>query len=241
MSWKRDARRIAHRLGIDIVRYPLHDAIARLVRLLEYYRIDLVVDVGANDGGFATSIRDLGFSGRIISFEPVSSVFKALSHRATADSMWQTVQCAVGERESEVVINVSANNSLSSSVLPMLDEHIKAAPNSRYIGVEKVRQSSLDLLMPELGVANASRIFLKVDVQGYERNVLDGASALFSNGIIAGMQLELSLTQLYENAMTYREVINYAETLGMNLVGLDPVFCDPQSGRLLQADAVFFA
>ena len=85
-----------------------------------------------------------------------------------------------------------------------------------------------------------SRTFLKVDVQGYERAVLDGASQLLANSDIIGLQLELSLVPLYGGAMTYRDGLDFAESLGMTLKGLDPVFSDPKSGQLLQADAVFF-
>jgi hypothetical protein len=81
---------------------------------------------------------------------------------------------------------------------------------------------------------------LKIDVQGYEGAVLDGASSLFADGSIVGLQLELSLVPLYGGAMTYREGLDRAESLGMTLMGLDPVFADPKSGQLLQADSVFF-
>ena len=70
--------------------------------------------------------------------------------------------------------------------------------------------------------------------------MLDGASDLLTGTGIVGLQLELSLTPLYEGAMTYREALDRAEALGMRLMGLSPVFTDPASGRLLQADAVFF-
>jgi len=71
--------------------------------------------------------------------------------------------------------------------------------------------------------------------------VLDGASGLFADSAVVGLQLELSLVPLYGGAMTYREAMDRAEGLGMVLMGLDPVFADPNSGRLLQADAVYFA
>lgn len=109
------------------------------------------------------------------------------------------------------------------------------------MGTETVEQNRLDELLPSLGIDPERRIYLKVDVQGYERAVLDGAAELFRSGAVVGLQLELSLVPLYEGAMTYREGLDRAEALGMTLMGLDPVFADPKSGQLLQADAVFFA
>jgi len=241
MKFKHELRHLVQRFGIDVVRYPLHDPLARLVKLLEYHRVNCVVDVGANDGEFASEIRGLGYSGRIISFEPLQQPFELLQRKAVADANWETRQCAVGDAKGEVTINVSGNAGLSSSVLPMLDTHIGVAPKSRYVGTETVRQERLDELLPDLGIGADVRTFLKIDVQGYERAVLDGAAALFADEAIVGLQLELSLVPLYEGAMTYRDGLDRAENLGMTLMGLDPVFADPKTGQLLQVDAVFFS
>jgi FkbM family methyltransferase len=241
MRFKRELRHLVQRFGIDVVHFPLHAPLARTVKLLEHFRVNCVVDVGANDGGFATDIRGLGYAGRIISFEPLQQPFESLRRKASSDDSWEALRCAVGDAKSEVTINVSRNAGLSSSVLPMLETHAAVAPDSRYIGTETVRQEPLDGLLPELGIGPDSRTFLKVDVQGYERAVLDGASGLFATKAIVGLQLELSLVPLYGGAMTYREMLDRVESLGMTLMGLDPVFADPNTGQLLQADAVFFA
>lgn len=241
MRLKHELRRWAHRFGVDVVRYPLQDPLARTVKLLECHRINCVLDVGANDGGFATGIRDLGYSGRIVSFEPLQRPFASLHRKATADNNWDALHYAIGDAKGEVTINVSGNAGLSSSVLPMLERHVDVAPSSRYVGTETVPQERLDQLLPELDISPGARTFLKVDVQGYERSVLDGASSLIADGMIVGLQLELSLVPLYRGAMTYREGLDHAEGLGMTLMGLDPVFADPKSGQLLQVDAVFFS
>lgn len=241
MRLKHELRHLVQRFGVDVVRYPLHDPMARVVQLLDHHRVACVVDVGANDGGYATTIRGLGYTGRIISFEPLQGPFEALRRKSEADANWDVVQCAVGDSETDVTINVSGNAGLSSSVLPMLESHSAVAPESRYVGTESVEQDRLDVLLPSLGIGPDLRTYLKVDVQGYERAVLEGAAGLFSSGAIIGLQLELSLVPLYEGAMTYREGLDRAEALGMTLMGLDPVFSDPKTGQLLQADAVFFA
>ena len=241
MAMKHNIRRLVQRFGLDIVRYPLHSPSARTVRLLQHHRVDHVTDVGANDGGFASSIRRLGYTGKIVSFEPLTQPFEALRRKAALDGNWDVYRNAIGDTRGEVTINVSGNSGLSSSVLPMLDTHLIAAPNSRYVDTETVGQERLDSLLPKMGVGEHNRTFLKVDVQGYESAVLEGASGLFADGAIVGLQLELSLAPLYAGAMTYRAALERAEGFGMTLMGLDPVFSDPTSGRLLQVDAVFFA
>ena len=241
MRLKHELRHLVQRFGIDVVRYPLHDPMARIVQLLDHHQIGCVFDVGANDGGYATTIRGLGYTGRIVSFEPLQGPFEALCRKSADDHRWDVLQCAIGDAETQVTINVSGNAGLSSSVLPMLEAHASVAPESRYVGTETIKQNRLDALLPALGIEPDCRTYLKIDVQGYERAVLDGAAGLFSAGLVIGLQMELSLVPLYDGAMTYREGLDRAESLGMTLMGLDPVFSDPNTGQLLQADAVFFA
>lgn len=241
MSFQRRLRLGLRHVGIDFTRYPSSDPMFCVIRLLKHIGIDCVIDVGANDGGFASTIRRLGYSGRIVSLEPLSAPFEVLAARAAKDPAWRVVHAAAGDEDRDIVINVAGNAGASSSVLPMLDAHATAAPESRYIGTEVVPQRRLDGLLPELGVSKQHPAFLKIDVQGYEAAVLDGAAELLNAGAIAGLQMELSLVPLYAGAITYREVLDRADQLGMPLMGLIPGFSDPRSGRLLQVDAVFFA
>jgi FkbM family methyltransferase len=199
-----------------------------------------VIDVGANDGGFASAIRRAGYGGRIISFEPLLEPFEKLRKQAESDGNWDVRRCAVGASANKVEINVAGDAGKSSSVLEMLPSHTKAAPNSRPVGSQTVDQDRLDRLLPIMGVDAGSRVFLKIDVEGYENHVLDGAAGLFADGNVVGLQLELSLVPLYSDAMTYREGLDRAESLGMTLMGIDPVFADEETGQLLQTDAVFF-
>lgn len=228
-------------VGIDLARYPSSDPMFCVVQLLAHFGVDCVVDVGANSGGFASTIRSLGYSGRIVSLEPLSGPFKLLAARAAKDPAWEAIRVAAGDTDGVITINVAGNEGASSSVLAMLDTHADAAPESRYVGTEIVPQRRLDGLLPELGINSTNPAFLKLDVQGYESTVLDGAVELLGKAAITGLQMELSLVPLYAGAITYSEGIDRAERLGMSLMGLLPGFSDPHSGRLLQADAVFFA
>jgi FkbM family methyltransferase len=212
-----------------------------VVRLLAHRGINCVVDVGANNGGYASTIRSLGYTGRIVSLEPLSGPFEALAAQAAKDPNWEVLRVAAGDQDSDIRINIAGNAGASSSVLAMLDTHADAAPKSRYVGTELVPQRRLDGLLPKFGIESSQPVFLKLDVQGYEAAVLDGAAELFSAGAITGLQMELSLVPLYAGAITYKEGLDRAERLGMSLMGLIPGFSDPLSGRLLQVDAVFFA
>jgi hypothetical protein len=120
----------------------------------------------------------------------------------------------------------------------MLDAHREAAPDALYVGVEEVEQFPLDELGPQI-LSGAEKVYLKADVQGYEGQVLEGASGLLQDSVV-GLQLEVSFVPLYEGGMTCADALSFASGLGMGLVDVEPVFVDSRSGEWLQADLVFF-
>lgn len=220
-------------------RYEARSSEAAQMRLLlNYHKIDLVLDVGANIGQFATFLRDIGYSGKIVSFEPLSSAYSQLKKATAKDVLWELApRTAIGDADSEITINLS-KNSQSSSVLKMLDLHLQAAPEAVYVDTEVVKLSKLDTVAQDYIGTNTRSIFLKIDVQGFERQVLEGASQILQK--IKGIQIELSLVPLYEGQLLFRETIDKMDRLGYELQALIPNFADPQTGRLLQLDGVFF-
>jgi len=115
-----------------------------LVSMLQSFGIDLVLDVGANTGQFASEIRRYGYAGKIVSFEPLSQAHDELLRSSAGDPMWNAYsRCALGDHEGEAEINI-AGNSESSSILPMLESHRSAAPSSAYQGKEMVPVKTLD-------------------------------------------------------------------------------------------------
>lgn len=239
-SLRRIARLAARRFGIDLVRYPQADPLWAITQMIRHHRIDLVLDVGANDGGFAVGIRRCGYSGPLISFEPLAQPYERLRARSKRDSSWNAIQCAIGDEARKVQVHVAGNMAASSSVLPMLKRHRDAAPDSRYVGVEEVDQYRLDDLVHSFTDICGNRVYLKIDVQGYEHAVMDGAKQLLGSGQVCGLQLELSFASLYEGGMNWQEGFDRAASLGMTLMSLVPGFTDARSGQMLQADAVFY-
>jgi hypothetical protein len=143
---------------------------------------------------------------------------------------------ALGNANSEAVIRI-AGNSTSSSLLPMNDTHVRAAPTSAYTGSEPVTVRRLDAIdIPALRVDG--RALLKIDTQGFEMQVLQGAESLL--GRILGVQLELSLVPLYDGQADYRDLIAWLADRGYHMWNLIPGFVDQNSGRMLQFDGMFF-
>jgi FkbM family methyltransferase len=205
--------------------------------MLRNRSVDLVLDVGANHGQFARSLRNAGYEGRLVSFEPLSKAHAELMRVSRGDARWEVApRAAVGDHEGETRINI-AGNSLSSSVLDMLDSHRDAEPESAYVGSEPVRLARLDTLA--LGYLHPETVpFLKIDVQGYEDQVLSGATEVLARA--QGLQLELSFVPLYSGQRLFDELTGTLRALGFAIWAVSPGFCDPRSGRMLQVDAVLF-
>lgn len=244
MSIKHRLKLAARQIGLDVNRYnAVESAEARLFALLSSHRIDTVIDVGANDGGYGALLRRGGYQGTILSFEPLEAEHTRLQAAASADAAGKWFvhpRAALGSENGQVEIHV-AGNSASSSILPMHKTHEKAAPESKYVGVQKVEVRRLDEVRHEAldqPLAQGGRVLLKIDTQGYEMPVLQGAERLLPR--IAGVQLELSLTRLYEGQVLYLEMIQWLAARGFELWNLIPGFIDPASARMLQCDGVFF-
>jgi FkbM family methyltransferase len=236
MDLKWLVRRLVRRFGYDLQRYnELGDPEARRARLVRTFGVDVVLDVGANTGQFARELRRAGYAGRIESFEPQGAAVLSLRRRAAADPLWKIHRMAVGDRDGVATLNL-AGNSLSSSLLEMLPAHADSAPESVYVGTEEVPTRRLDGLFEALAPAG-SAVFLKIDTQGFERQVLEGASGCLHR--IATLQVEMSLVPLYAGAPSFDELFGTLRGHGYELVGLEPGFAEPGTGRLLQADGLF--
>ncbi len=226
----------AQATGIDLVRLrSLRHPVGRRAQLMRSLGIDIVIDVGANEGQFGIELRRAAYAGGIVSIEPLSGPFKKLSRLAAEDRQWTTIRSAVGPRAGSTTIHVAANGGASSSILPMLDLHAHAAPEAYYISEEKVEIATLDaLVQPRL--LREARVFTKLDVQGYELQVLAGGAATLTQSSL--VQLEMSLLPLYETAPTYWEILEFMAHHGFRLVGIEPGLAAP-TGLLLQVDGLF--
>jgi FkbM family methyltransferase len=236
--FKELTKRTVHSIGFDILRLdPGSNSSLALLKSLSRFDIDTVFDVGANIGQFSSGLRSVGFAGKLISFEPLSVAHRVLVASARTDSNWLVhPRSAIGDRDGQIEINV-AGNSVSSSVLAMAAAHSSAAEDSAYIGVETVPIARLDSVAPNY-LARSQRAFLKIDTQGYEWHVLDGARETLTQ--MQGVLCELSLIPLYEGQHLWMDVIQRLECEGFTLWSLQKGFTDPRDGRTLQVDAVFF-
>ncbi len=235
---KSQFKQLLRSVGYDIHRYnPSSSQTCQLEHALRNHKIDLVLDVGANVGQFAKSLREVGYNDRIVSFEPLIDAHHILSKAARGPKGWEVHErCAIGDINGTIVINVSGN-SVSSSVLPMLKEHSDAAPESAFSRSEETPIQTLDSVSARYMTSRNSTL-IKIDTQGFEWQVLDGAPQTIKRA--RGVMIELSIVQLYSGQRLWQEIFQRLESEGFRLWSLNPAFIDPRDGRTLQLDGIFF-
>lgn len=194
---------------------------SQLKAVLQRFKIDLLIDVGANEGQFVQSVRAL-YGGEVISFEPVSSVFAKLKSTAEFDPKWRVMNMALGESNSRQTIHV-AEETVFSSLLPA-NQYCAERFGASSVGrrEETITVRRLDEVLAELGPAYAGRrIFLKLDTQGYDLMVFRGLGERLAD--VQAMQSEVSLISIYEGMPHWTEGVAHYERAGFGVVGLFPV------------------
>jgi FkbM family methyltransferase len=239
MTILHNARRAARRIGLEVERAtPMTVWRLRLPALLAHLGIENVIDVGANDGGFAMELIENGYGGKIVSFEALPSIWSTLNDRARhyGNGQWTVAPCmALGAETGEAEF-YEAGNSVSSSLLRMTDQHVTAAPGSAPVTSHRVPVRCLDDVFDELGLMGD--VYLKLDVQGAEGLVLSGAERTLT-GAVKGIQLEMSLTELYDGQALVSDLDIWLRQRDFALWDIIPGFRDTATLRLMQYDGVY--
>ena len=175
----------------------------RRQKIIKYYGIDSILDVGANVGQYASELRQLNYKGDILSFEPLAAEFKILQSKALRDAKWKTFNYALGSKNKNEKINIS-ENSFSSSILELLPAHIENAPESKSKDIQTIQVKTLDSIFDNI-LSSKNNIYLKIDTQGYEKEVLTGAFDSLKK--ISCLQLEMSLIPLYSTESSFEDLM----------------------------------
>ena len=209
----------------------------RLVLAFNEKKINFIFDVGANEGQFVKELRYYGYKGNFLSFEPILKVHKKLLINSAKDEKWKVYEpTALGSKNSETTINIS-KNLVSSSILKITDEHIENAPDSKFISTQSIQEKKLDDVFSEFDLKNKN-LFLKIDTQGYEYEVLKGAEKTLSE--FKGILVEVSLTNLYEGQKNWFDIADFLKKKGFYLWSIDRGFSNKKNGKTLQLDLCFF-
>jgi FkbM family methyltransferase len=213
--WRRELshRFLALRLGLSGRAHQYAEILA-LRRFLHEMHVDAVFDVGANYGQYAQTLRaDVGFAGHIFSFEPNPDVFTALARTARRDPRWHVFNRALSDFDGTAPFHIMASHQFSSIEKPAEGLDAVFAPRNKVEKVVDMDCRRLDGLIDELLDAHGlSRPFLKMDTQGHDRAVCEGAQASLPR--LLGIQTELAVRPLYAGATPYRSMIEYLEQRG---------------------------
>ena len=219
---------------LQMLRYIGEEHIAWVLRELD---VNVVLDVGANRGQFAKRLRRDGYTGRIVSFEPVPHIADDLDKAAADDRDWHVLRHALGERDGLTQMNVGVGQGRLSSLLPASE--FGRSWSSRIDAGSPVSVSvrRLDGLFEETvaGVAEP-RVYLKLDTQGYDLKAFAGAGERVAD--LVGMQSEVSLVPLYEGMPHLTEQLSTYQAAGFELTGMFPVIVDRSTMRVIEFDAV---
>jgi FkbM family methyltransferase len=219
-------RRILERYGLDIRFAPTLNA------FLKSRNVDVVLDVGANEGQFAISLRQMGYDGIIVSFEPIKSVFQKLSQSASNDPNWKVQRLALGDASGTGEVQIT-ESTVFSSLLPQTG-FANDFNGTRPVAKETVPVERLDTLFG--GLAGKST-FLKIDTQGHEKKVIDGAQACLD--LLVGIQLELPVVHLYSETWNLPDALAFMNDKGFVLSQVRPTNFMHGDPSLVEIDCVF--
>jgi FkbM family methyltransferase len=171
------------------------------VDVMNEHDINLVLDVGANDGDYGREIRDRGYKGLIVSFEPNPYAFKRLVESIKNDTKWIAYQCALGQLSGKSDLFIAENDVMSS--FKEVTEFGISKDTRTVMTVETVVYT-LDKFLEDNDYT-AYNIYLKIDTQGFEMEVLNGSKKSLNR--IRAVQAEISLVHTYIKQPDWVDVI----------------------------------
>lgn len=227
-------RQMRRRLKLDIISpgniATLHH---HLQQVLRAYRIDTVLDVGANEGQFAGQLREFGFDGTIHSFEPIRQTFVRLQQKTNGDAGWRCHHLALGRQPGRLTMNVSEFSVFNSMLAPN-DAGVARFHDQRVVGQEDVEGSTLDAFIARQ-VPTGARILLKMDTQGFDLEVFAGGERSLDR--VDALLSELCLVPVYDGMPRYPEALALYEAKGFSISGFFPVSSNTDLS-LIEADCL---
>lgn len=198
------------------------------------YGVEVVLDVGANRGQYAKRLRTSGYRGRIVSFEPVPATYEVLKAAAENDPLWDVHRLALGSSTGSAAINIATDSTVSSFLEPN-DEYVDRYAPGGTIGTDEVQVMRLDGVLDDI-LGGSGPILLKCDTQGFDLEVLRGATGILDR--VVAIQAELSVRPIYHGMIGYLDALREIAALGFTPAGFFPVDADDEL-RAVEVDGLF--
>jgi FkbM family methyltransferase len=227
-----------NRFGYYVVKGSPYSLPWYLRQLLPRLGVNCVLDVGAHWGEFGRILRSrAGYNGRLVSFEPMQSSFDHLQACAAGDEQWRTYHLALGDDNVAADLRVFRNTELNSLLATSGYGAKEFGSELELEGTERIDVRTIDDLIHEhIDDLDPARVFLKLDTQGYDLQVIAGA--LRSLEHVVAIQTELAVGHLYENAPKLPDAILRLESLGFEPTGFFPITLEGDGVHVFEFDCV---
>jgi len=226
------ARNALRKVGVEVLPASIDSSLLgmHLDRLISTLNVSCVLDVGARVGDYGLWLRRNGYRGDIISFEPVSSNFQALEKAAAHDANWHCFNYALGAEQSISSINVSKHTAYSSFHQVSTAAQERFGEETYTEREEKVEVHRLDDVFGTLPLKVTDRLYLKMDTQGWDLEVLKGARETLSH--VIALQTEVSVQPIYEGMPVMRDSLEAIADYGFTPSGFFPVNLDSRMAAI---------
>jgi len=209
-----------------------------LKALLEQHSITCVIDIGANTGQFGSLLRELGFKGQIISFEPCAKARSQLLQKATKESNWKVMPFALGNTTAKKKINIFLDDTFSSirNINKVGNENFGNFLNIKKQEIIKIHK--LDNIIQSLFQKSVpKRLMLKTDTQGYDLEVLKGSYNILKK--IHIVSTEAAAETIYNRSPTYPKIFAFLKSSGFKPSGFYPSAHRKDSFSMIEFEALF--
>jgi FkbM family methyltransferase len=238
----RVVKRIVHKgalfAGVQVGRFPSVDSLQGHLR--SFFRltgINCVIDVGAHTGEYFETLSQIGYGGRVVSFEPVKANYAVLARKAGRDKRWLIRNLALGSDEGVKEINIYQGTVFNSFLQSSEYAAARWGDQVERTTSERVQVTRLDKVFADcVSGIDCPRIFLKMDTQGWDIEVLRGASGIMDQ--LVGIQSELSAQHCYDGMIPYTKALEHYTALGFQITGMFPVARDKDKLRVVEFDCV---
>lgn len=238
-----DARHLLNRAGIDVTRWPHRPEAGvidwALAEIIRSRNINCVIDVGGNRGQSAQRMRNLGYTGRIVSFEPSPTVLPVIRAAADKDPNWTVRPVALSSEPGQAELRLHRGPELDSlhDALPGVVDQI---PIMEETGTATITLSTLaDEFEQIVAGIGEPHVLLKSDTQGHDAEVLRGAGEKGLDEAVVAVLVELAAQPIYSGQPLMTTVMDLIMTDGFTPVAFEPWFESSDGLRMVELDALF--
>ena len=194
----------------------------KIINFLKNFEIKSVFDVGAHKGEFIKVVKKLKNIEKIYSFEPQKKIYQKLNIFSIENKIF-CFNFALGNNNE--IRNLKINNKTSTSTFSDINNLslwykiksfiLRGSPKSSFIDEEKVNVMKLDDFCDDYKISNID--LLKIDTEGHEKQVLEGALNLIKEKKIKYILLEFHLSNMYSN-YSVNDLENFLDNCNFKLL-----------------------